>query len=83
MEVPDIFETNQHTELERRLSGRIYLLDICLRQLVRDMDILQERMDKLDGLMSMIRLRLPVMVTVQGRNKLTEIVIPPALDTLD
>ena len=83
MEVPDIFETNLRTELERRLSGRIYLLDICLRQLVRDMDILQERMDKLDGLMSMIRLRLPVMVTVQGRNKLTEIVIPPALDTLD
>ena len=81
--MPDIFETNQHTELERRLSGRIYLLDICLRQLVRDMDILQERMDKLDGLMSMIRLRLPVMVTVQGRNKLTEILIPPALDTLD
>ena len=83
MEVPDIFETDLRTELERRLSGRIYLLDICLRQLVRDMDILQERMDKLDGLMSMIRLRLPVMVTVQGRNKLTEIVIPPALDTLD
>ena len=81
--MPDIFETNLRTELERRLSGRIYLLDICLRQLVRDMDILQERMDKLDGLMSMIRLRLPVMVTVQGRNKLTEIVIPPALDTLD
>ena len=81
--MPDIFETNLRTELERRLSGRIYLLDICLRQLVRDMDILQERMDKLDGLMSMIRLRLPVMVTVQGRNKLTEILIPPALDTLD
>ena len=81
--MPDIFETDLRPELERRLSGRIYLLDICLRQLVRDMDILQERMDKLDGLMSMIRLRLPVMVTVQGRNKLTEIVIPPALDTLD
>eukprot|EP00439_Symbiodinium_sp_Y106_P014761 s3626_g2.t1 len=64
MEVPDIFETDLRTELERRLSGRIYLLDICLRQLVRDMDILQERMDKLDGLMSMIRLRLPVMITV-------------------
>ena len=81
--MPDIFETDLRTELERRLSGRIYLLDICLRQLVRDMDVLQERMDKLDGLMSMIRLRLPVMVTVQGRHKLTEIVIPPALDTLD
>ena len=64
MEVPDIFETDLRTELERRLSGRIYLLDICLRQLVRDMDILQEHMDKLDGLMSMIRLRLPVMITV-------------------
>ena len=81
--MPDIFETSQHTDMERRLSGRIYLLDLCLRQMVRDMDILQERMDKLDGLMSMIRLRLPVMVTVQGRNKRTEIVIPPALDTLD
>ena len=53
-----------------------------MQQLVRDQDVLQERMDKLERQMRYIMLRLPVGITNPGRNKHT-LRQPVALETLD
>ncbi|CAE7703500.1 Pol [Symbiodinium necroappetens] len=71
------------TERERWLSRQLYLLEIWIKQLVKDNDALQERMDTLDRRMSYIMLRLPVGITAGGRNKAVPERLPIALDTLD
>ncbi|CAE7773374.1 LINE-1 retrotransposable element ORF2 protein [Symbiodinium microadriaticum] len=71
------------TERERWLSRQLYLLEIWIKQLVKDNDALQERMDTLDRRMSYIMLRLPVGFTAGGRNKAVPERLPIALDTLD
>ena len=53
-----------------------------MQQLVRDQDVLQERMDKLERQMRFIMLRLPVGIANPGRNKHT-LKQPVALETLD
>ena len=68
---------------ERELSRQLYLLEIWIKQLVKDNDVLQERMDTLDRRMSCIMLRLPVGITAGGRKKAVPERLPIALDTLD
>ena len=41
MELPDIYEQPKYTDQERWLSGRIYLLEIWTRQVIKDLDVLQ------------------------------------------
>ncbi|CAE7885924.1 Pol [Symbiodinium microadriaticum] len=72
-----------HTEREKSLSRQLYLLEIWIKQLVKDHDVLQERMDTLDRRMSYILLHLPMGITAGGRNKATPERLPIALDTLD
>ena len=82
MESPEPYGLATRTDIERQLSGQLYLLEICMQQLVRDQDVLQERMDKLERQMRYIMLRLPVGITNPGRNKHT-LRQPVALETLD
>ena len=72
-----------YTERERGLSRQLYLLEIWIRQLVKDNDVLQERMDTLERRMSFILLRLPVGITTGGRNKVAPTKLPIELETLD
>eukprot|EP00439_Symbiodinium_sp_Y106_P029687 s2209_g3.t1 len=82
MESPEPYGLATRTDVERQLSGKLYLLEICMQQLVRDQDVLQERMDKLERQMRFIMLRLPVGIANPGRNKYT-LKQPVALETLD
>ncbi|OLP90369.1 hypothetical protein AK812_SmicGene28066 [Symbiodinium microadriaticum] len=72
-----------YTERERWLSRQLYLLEVWIKQLVKDNDVLQERMDALERRMSYIMLRLPMGITAGGRNKAVPERLPIALEALD
>ncbi|OLQ10657.1 LINE-1 retrotransposable element ORF2 protein [Symbiodinium microadriaticum] len=72
-----------YTERERGLSRQLYLLEIWIKQLVKDNDVLQERMDTLERRISFILLRLPMGITAGGRNKVAPTTLPIELETLD
>lgn len=83
MELPDTYAKEKYTEQERWLASQIYLVEVWVRQMSLDLERLQERMDKLEGMMHMIRIRLPITITAAGRNKAVSGKIPCILDTLD
>ena len=65
------------------MSRQLYLLEVWIKQLVKDNDVLQERMDALERRMSYIMLRLPMGITAGGRNKAVPERLPIALEALD